>query len=204
MLFLLAYFRKPKYEYVHKAFISCKHGVLIMKKTNLVVSVAVASALLSSASVFADDGKINFVGTITDEACTVTNNVSNPLTVTLGNVARTAFTGAGSTAAPTKFTIALTDCPNTVSSASVKFDGASDATENTILALTAEAGVATGVGIQLADSNNNAIPLYTASAAFPLAEGDNNLDFVARYYATTDSVTSGPANSTSNFTLTYN
>ena len=172
-----------------------------MKK--LAIAAVITSVTLSSAA-FADDGKVNFVGKITDEACTVTNNVQNPLTVTLGDVARTAFTGAGSTAAPTKFTIALTDCPATVSSASVKFDGTSDSTENSILALTQETGVATGVGIQLADSNNNVIPLYTASEAFPLVSGDNNLDFVARYYATSADVTSGPANSTSNFTLTYN
>lgn len=173
-----------------------------MKK--LAISAAIITSVALSSAAFADDGKINFVGKITDEACTVTNNVSNPLTVTLGNVARTAFTGAGSTAAPTKFTIALTNCPDTVSSATVKFDGTSDSTENTILALTQDTGVATGVGIQLADVNNNTLPLYTKSEAYPLVTGDNNLDFVARYYATSATVTSGPANSTSNFTINYN
>jgi len=172
-----------------------------MKKLAIAAAI-VASVSLSSA--FADDGKINFVGSITDEACTVVNGMSNPLTVTLGNVSSKAFTGAGSTAAPTKFTIALTDCPDTVNSATVKFDGTADSNVNTILALTQETGVATGVGIQLADANNSVIPLYTASAAYPLATGDNNLDFVARYYATAASVTAGPANSTSNFTIVYN
>lgn len=173
-----------------------------MKK--LAISAAIITSAVLSSAAFADDGQIKFVGKITDEACTVTNNVTNPLTVTLGNVARTAFTGAGSTAAPTKFTIALTDCPDTVNSATVKFDGTSDATENTILALTQESGVATGVGIQLADVNNHVIPLYTSSESYPLSTGDNNLDFVARYYATSATVTSGPANSTSNFSITYN
>jgi major type 1 subunit fimbrin (pilin) len=168
---------------------------------------AIAAAIITSVSLssaFADDGKINFVGSITDDACTVVNGVSNPLTVTLGNVSSTAFTGAGSTAAPTKFSLALTNCPATVTSASVKFDGTADSNVNTILALTQETGVATGVGIQLMDNNNVAVPLFTASSAYPLAAGDNQLDFVARYYATAVSVTAGPANSTSNFTIVYN
>ncbi|STT07859.1 Fimbrial protein [Klebsiella michiganensis] len=39
-----------------------------------------------SASVFADDGRINFYGSITDSACTVINNMTNPLSVMMGNV----------------------------------------------------------------------------------------------------------------------
>jgi len=177
-----------------------------MKKISFVAKIAVATALLSTASAYSADGKINFTGTITDVSCTVTNNVTNPLTVNLGKVASTAFSGAGSTAAATKFTIALTDCPATATSAAVKFEGTSNATNNTILALTQDGNGddATGVGIQLSDTNNNVIPLYTASAAFPLVEGDNNLNFMARYFATSTTVQPGTANSTSDFTLIYN
>lgn len=173
-----------------------------MKK--LAISAAIISSLTLSSVAFAEDGTINFVGTITDEACTVVNNVTNPLTVTLGNVARSAFTGKGSTAAPTKFTIALKDCPSSITSATVKFDGESHAQMNTILALTDVTGVAKGVGIQLADVNNNTIDLYTSSQPYLLGEGDYNLDFMARYYATADNVEAGPANSTSSFTIVYN
>ncbi|MEX2944473.1 fimbrial protein [Serratia fonticola] len=171
-----------------------------MKK--MIIAAMVCGSLSSAA--FADDGKINFIGTITDDACTVVNNTTTPLTVTLGTVSSQAFNGAGSTAGATKFNLALTSCPATVNSASVKFDGTSDSNVNTILALTAGAGVADGVGIQLADANNNVIPLYTASAAYPLQTGANNLEFVARYYATAASVTAGTANATSNFTIIYN
>lgn len=170
-----------------------------MKKTLIAVAL-----LSSSVAAFADDGKIDFVGSITDDACTIVNNMTNPLIVTLGTVSRTAFTGAGSTAAPTKFTIALTNCPSSVNSAVVKFDGLADSTVNSILALTPDSGVATGVGIQLTDNNNVVVPLYTASSAYTLQSGANNLDFVARYYATEDLVESGSANSTSNFTIVYN
>jgi major type 1 subunit fimbrin (pilin) len=173
-----------------------------MKK--MIIAAMVCGSLSSAA--FADDGKINFIGTITDDACTVVNNTTTPLTVTLGTVSSQAFNGAGSTAGATMFTLALSSCPDTVNSASVKFDGTSDSNVNTILALTGAgtAGVADGVGIQLADANNNVIPLYTASAAYPLQTGANNLEFVARYYATATAVTAGTANATSNFSIIYN
>ncbi|WJV38363.1 fimbrial protein [Raoultella terrigena] len=173
-------------------------------KNNLIVVALMAASSLTAMSAFADDGRINFMGAITDNACTVVNNVNNPLTVTMGTVSRTAFAAVGDTAAPTKFTIALTDCPTTVNSASVKFDGTANSNVNSILALTQETGVATNVGIQIADKNNVVVPLYTASSAYPLQTGSNDLDFVARYYATGAGVTAGPANATSNFTIIYN
>ena len=157
-----------------------------------------------SASVFADDGRINFYGSITDSACTVINNMTNPLSVMMGNVSSKAFTGAGSTASATKFIIALKDCPKSAKSATVKFDGTADSSVGTILALTQEPGVAQGVGIQLMDNKNVVVPLYTASSAYPLQPGENSLAFVARYYATSSTVNAGFANATSTFTLNYN
>lgn len=171
-----------------------------MKK--LIIAASIIASVSTAA--FADDGKINFIGAITDDACTVVNDMSSPLTVTLGTVSSKAFNAAGSTASPTQFTIALKDCPSTMTSAKVKFDGTADSNVNTILALTQETGVATNVGIQLTDNKNIVVPLHTASSAYPLTAGDNNLDFVARYYATAATVTAGPANSTSNFTIVYN
>lgn len=175
-----------------------------MKKSLIVV--AMATGVLSAAA-FADDGKINFVGQITDDACTVVNNVANPLTVTLGTVNRSSLDGgAGKTAAPTSFAIKLNNCPASLNghTAQVKFDGVSANGDNTALQLTQETGVATGVGIQISDATNQVVPLFTASSAYNLKTGDNSLNFVARYLAVADTVTTGPANSTSNFTIVYN
>lgn len=176
-----------------------------MKKSLLVAAIITTSAL-SAAQTFAADGNINFIGTITDTACTITNSPTNPLNVTLGSVSKTAFNGAGSTAAPTKFSIELTNCPVTVTGATVKFDGTSANSDNTALKLTQVAGVATGVGIQLSDATGAVVPLYTASSVYPLSEGTNELNFIARYLALTDtaSITTGSANSTSQFTIAYN
>lgn len=174
-------------------------------KMSFIVTALVAGTF--STAVFAEDGKINFVGSITDEACTVVNTPANPLTVTLGNVSRTALDGgAGKTAAPTAFNIALTNCPAAIDgkTAAVKFDGQAANGDNSALKLTQEPGVATGVGIQISDHQNMVVPLFTNSSAYTLKTGDNNLPFVARYLAIADSVTAGPANSTSNFTIVYN
>lgn len=172
-----------------------------MKKALIAAAVIMSTVNFSAA--FADDGKINFVGEITDDACTVTNTVSNPLVVTLGTVSKTAFAD-NATAAPTKFNIELTDCPASVTSAAVKFDGKAANNDSTALALTDETGVATGVGLQITDAKNVVVPLHTASSAYTLATGTNKLGFVARYLKVGTAVTSGPANSTSNFTIVYN
>lgn len=177
-----------------------------MKKGTLLAGVITAS-LLSTTAALADDGKINFIGSITDTACTVVNSVTNPLTVTLGTVSRTALDGAaGKTAAPTDFKILLTSCPATLNghTATVKFDGVSANSNNSALKLTQDTGVATGVGIQISDNTGAVVPLYTPSSAYNLVTGDNSLDFVARYLAVANTVTAGPANSTSNFTIIYN
>ncbi|MFH2359830.1 fimbrial protein [Klebsiella sp. KE9767] len=178
-------------------------------KKSLLVAVMASTGIFSftATNALADDGKINFIGSITDTACTVVNTPSNPLTVTLGTVSRTSLDGgAGKTAAPTGFKINLTDCPASLNghTASVKFDGVSANSDNSALKLTQDTGVATGVGIQITDNTGAVVPLYTPSSAYSLVTGDNSLDFVARYLSVASTVTAGPANSTSNFTIVYN
>lgn len=176
-----------------------------MKSKLLPLGVLISS--LAGVSAMAADGEVNFNGEIIDAACTVTNSPASPLTVTLGQVSKSAFTNAGSTAAPTKFTLQLTDCPVSATKAAVKFDGSPVAGSPGVLALTAETGVAGGVGIQLYDDANTAIPLYNASKQYPLTSGTgvvNNLDFIARYIATSTTITAGKANSMASFTIVYN
>ncbi|AHG20962.1 ferrous iron transporter B [Chania multitudinisentens RB-25] len=171
-------------------------------KKNIIVATLVAAGAMGSVSAFAADGQINFTGEIIDSACEVVNNVSSPLNVSMGKIAKTAFSGKGSTAAATKFTLQLNNCPATLTGATVKFDGTTVAGDNSVLALTS--GGATGVGIQLSDSSS-VLALNTASASYPLqSTGTNNLDFVARYVATAATVTAGAANAVASFTINYN
>jgi major type 1 subunit fimbrin (pilin) len=171
-------------------------------KKNLLAVALVASSVFAS-SAFAADGAVNFTGTITDAACTI-DTASQNQDVFLGNIARTAFPVAGSLAAAKKFTLVLTDCPDTVTGATVRFDGTQVSGDNTVLALTAGDSTASGVGIQISDNQNKVVPLYEDSSVYPLVStGPNNLDFSARYISLTDSVTVGDANGVTQFTVVY-
>ncbi|MGT8859435.1 fimbrial protein [Enterobacter sp. 186315] len=152
------------------------------------------------------EGQINFTGEIIDSACTVVNNLSNPLDVTLGKVAKSAFTGSGSTAATTRFDILLKNCPETVTSASINFGGTPDSNDADVLALTSGTGAASGVGVQLLDNNSTPIDLYSASTEYTLTSGTttNDLQFGARYIQTGASIVAGQANAVSTFTVVYN
>lgn len=171
-----------------------------MKKNLIAVALFAAAAVSTSA--FAADGTVNFTGSITDVACTVDTNSLNQ-TVDLGKVSKTAFNGAGSTAAAKGFSLVLKDCPTAVTSALVRFDGLQVPGDNSVLALTEATDKAKDVGIQITDNNNNVINLYQDSAPYTLAAGENKLNFTARYYATGNNVDVGSANAVTNFTVVY-
>ncbi len=174
-----------------------------MRKSFIAMLIATTSIFVAN-NALAADGTIDFTGEIIDNACELAAG-SDALKVNLGKVSKTALPNAGVTAAATKFTIKLINCPATVSTASVKFDAESYSGDDTVIALKQESGVATGVGIQITDDANTVVPLFTASKTYPLKEGvENNLDFRARYIAKTDSVTAGLANANATFTINYN
>ena len=168
-----------------------------------ILALLVAAAAISPVA-HAADGTVKFTGKILDSACTVDASTKDQ-TVALGQIDKGAFSAAGDTAAATRFSIKLTACPATVTSAKVKFDGTADAGNNNVLALTSGTGVATGVGVQLANADGSVLPLYTDSTSTTLSTtGVNTLDFVARYIATAATVTPGEADATANFTVNYN
>lgn len=174
-------------------------------KKNFIVATLVAAAAMTSASVFAADGQINFTGSVTADACTVTNKISAPLSVNLGKVSKDAL-GDASGAGTTKFSLALSDCPDGLATVNVKFDGTTVPGNNQLLALTTGTGVATGVGIRIADSTQQPLALGVASVAYPVTAGSASMDFTARYIATgtVANVNPGKADSTATFTINYN
>ncbi|HBO23482.1 MULTISPECIES: fimbrial protein [unclassified Providencia] len=173
-------------------------------KKNLLASLIAATSIFAVSNVFAADGTIDFTGEITDQACELAAG-SDALKVNLGKVSKKALPTAGSTAAATKFTIKLINCPSTVTAASVKFDADSYLGDDSVIKIKQDTGAATGVGIQITDDVNTVVPLFTASKTYPLKENvENNLDFRARYIAKTDAVTVGPANGSATFTINYN
>ncbi|MEY0434357.1 fimbrial protein [Providencia huaxiensis] len=173
-------------------------------KKNVFTYLIAASSVFAINNALAADGTIDFTGEITDQACELSAG-SDALKVNLGKVSKTALSGAGDTAAATRFTIKLINCPKAVTTASVKFDADSYLNDSQVIKLKDEPGVATGVGIQITDDANAVVPLYTASKAYPLKDGVvNNLDFKAHYIAKSDAVTVGPANGNATFTINYN
>lgn len=153
----------------------------------------------------AADGTINFTGTITDVACTVDTSSASQ-TVNLGTVSSKAFTASGSTAAPTRFGITLTNCPATATKASVKFSGPTNSANTSILALTSGSDTATGVGIGIYEQDaTTLIPVGSTSASKTLSSDANTtLNYIAKYVSTAASVGTGTANATSDFTIVYN
>ncbi len=174
-------------------------------KKNVIAIVMASAAMLSGANAFAAAGQVNFTGEIIDAGCDVVNNTSNPLIVDLKKVNKSEFNTIGATAAATDFKIKLTNCPATVTTASISFDGQALNNDPSMLQLTQDAGVATGVGIQLSDIAT-VLPLRQPSAAYALVEGTtvNDLLFTARYKSVADVVTAGPANATATFSVLYN
>ncbi|MBF4180645.1 fimbrial protein [Lelliottia nimipressuralis] len=175
-----------------------------MKKTLLAVALSSVAVIGMMNVANASDGTIHFTGNITDQTCTV-DSASKDLTVALGNVAASSFTAAGDKSSPTKFELKLTDCPESVASVAVKYDGVADSINSSLLKLDDATDMATNVGIEISDVNGTAVPVATASMDYPVdaTSGSANLDFSARYVSTAAAVTTGPANSTSQFTLNY-
>lgn len=175
-------------------------------KKNIIATLIATSSIFAISNAFAADGTIDFTGEITDQACELATG-SDVFTVNLGKVSKTALPSTGSTAAATKFTIKLKNCPQTVTSATVKFDAISYAGDNNVLELTDPTAntTAKNVGIQIQDVTGATVPLFAESSDYELKQNTvNNLDFTARYIAMSDAVGVGQANSTATFTINYN
>lgn len=154
-----------------------------------------------------NDGTVNFTGEIIGTACTVDIGANNTMNVDLGKVSKTVFTGTGTYASATEFDLKVKDCPATgINGITVKFDGTAYASDNSVLALTEEDGVATGIAIELLDKSKNAVPLFADSDSYALEAGKTELTMpmYARYKQVAAAVTAGPANSSVQFTLNYN
>lgn len=168
--------------------------------------IALISALMSL-SVFqaanAADGVINFTGNITGTACVVdTTAIAQP--VDLGTISTATFAGGnGATAAAKRFNIVLKSCPESVASASVRFDGSTNTANPSILALS-NGQTASNVGVAIYEQDSTTlIPVGSTSASVTLQEDVNNtLTYFAKYMAT-GTVGAGTANSSTSFTVTY-
>lgn len=174
-----------------------------MKKTIVALT---ALAAVCTSSVFTAAGTVNFAGNILDSACDVAVASQNQ-TVVIGDFYKSEFAGMGDRTAAKGFDIILRNCPDTVTSAKVRFDGTPDLVNPSLLAInTSVSGAATGVAINLMSADKVDLPLHGENNYnYELtSDQDNTLKFYAQYISTASSVTAGPANSVANFSVAYN
>ncbi|CAI1125862.1 type 1 fimbrial major subunit FimA [Serratia ficaria] len=192
-----------------------------MRNTHLINTFIAASLLSVGSMAMADDpapskavtapgGTVHFTGEIVNAACAVSAD-SDGQTVKLGQYRTAQFKNTvGEKTGLVPFTIKLQDCDTTVStSAAVSFSGNADATDNTVLATSniggGASGAASGVGIEVADQQGKVLAPNsgTFSTAQTLNDGNNVLNFTARYKSTSAAVTPGKADADATFTMKY-
>lgn len=141
---------------------------------------------------------------MTGNTCTVETNSEN-ITVKLGDIATKDFTSTAMSQQRTPiipFSIKLVDCQPEASAVKVSFKGASDLTNNALLAINNNG--AKGVAISIMDKSGTSISINDKSQSYPLLPNqDNTLQFYARYVATQVPVSAGQANATTTFLLEY-
>lgn len=150
-------------------------------------------------------GEVKFTGEITDVSCDV-STASKKQTVDLGKWATSYFESSSETT-PTPFTISVKDCPSSVKTVAVLFDGDKDAGDSTLLQLTA--GGAAGVGVKLYESDRtNSVAIGSISKAVNIVDtehgGSADLNFYASYKSNGTEIKTGDANAVSNFVMVYN
>lgn len=154
-----------------------------MKKHLL--AAATVSTLLCSASAFAVDGTINFIGEIIATGCKL-EGTNNTQTVTLPKVAKSVFASVNETAGRTPFTLQLTGCPQDTAGY-IKFEGATVSGSADTLLNTGTAGE--GVGIQVMKPNTTDLVIFNTKdgagsfTGSQLSAGAIDLAYTAQYVA---------------------
>lgn len=157
--------------------------------------------LMMSLSATATDVSLSIEGNIYGTACQL-DGVSHNLVVDLGQAVASDFKEVGDVGTWKNFDVTLSNCPPTLTLATIEIDGNRDKIHPFKFA---NIGTATGVALELADRPdmillapesrfNTAIDATTHTADFAMA---------ARYYTSKVPVTAGTFNSVVQFTLTY-
>lgn len=176
-----------------------------MKKV-LLASAVILSGMLAAQS-YAATGSIAITGSVIDKGCDVAGG-TDAMDLDLGVVDGTGFEGAvGTTVGSAPLKISLANCPTGIGGVGVVFDGPTDAANTDLLALQPAQDGAKGVGVAFYEYDSTTlIPLHHQSVYNPLAEDQTAIDlnYVAKYMATSKTVVGGKADAIANFTLVYN
>jgi major type 1 subunit fimbrin (pilin) len=175
----------------------------LLLSTALVASVAAAALAPRTAS--AVDGTINITGNINTSTCQI-NSAASPATiaVTLPTVSTTALNAANAVAGRTPFNIVLSNCGSTLTKATTFFEPGPTVLSDGNLK---NNGTATGVEVQLLNSNFTAISLNAASGSqavtqATLASGGATIPYYAQYFANA-AAGAGTVTTSVQFTMLY-
>lgn len=162
--------------------------------------------ILAAGCADAADSTITITGYVRDNTCAVSTG-SKDFTVDLLNNATKQFSTVGSVTPLVPFRIVLSPCGSSVTAVKVGFTGLSDATNTSLLRLDSGGESASGIGVQLLDSQRAAIPVNAPSTAIPwttLTQSKAHvLNFYARLMATQIPVSAGHVRATATFTLEF-
>lgn len=164
----------------------------------IALSLPITSAI--SDVVYAESIKINLSGNIIVLPCDISSSTAN-LPVDLGHVDARELASKGEGSTPVNFNINLLNCPPGVQNVAVKFSGLADKYDPTLLAL--DKGGATGVGVEIQDSQGKKIPVNSASSLYSVISESISLPFSAHYVATGQPITAGAGNTSANFDIIY-
>ncbi|MFM4809517.1 fimbrial protein [Aeromonas hydrophila] len=184
-----------------------------MKRT-IISSLIATSALLSSAAQATNTvngGTVKFEGQLVSSACALDVSSLNQ-TVQMGQVRTSAFSKKGDKSSPVAFNIVLTGCKTgpdggqgNDKTVAVGFSAVQDNKDDKdVISLAGGDGSARGIGLQITDRSKKAVMLDgTPSTEITLNDDRVEVPFTAAYISTENSVTSGRANASVVFTLTY-
>lgn len=144
-------------------------------------------------------------GTVLPSSCDIDDS-SQTQSINLGTFSANTFSSAGDVSPDVPLDIKLTGCGDSIVGATLTFSGNADTGNSNLLALSDTTGtgmLASGVGVEIKDSNGTAIPLNTASKQYSLSAGDNTLSFLLHYKSTTVPVTAGYATAVMYFDVDY-
>lgn len=163
-------------------------------------------SLISVRIAWAADSTIIITGNVRDNACTVAPGSKDFVVDLIGNAAKQ-FHQVGVTTPMVPFNIVFDRCGGSATAIKVGFTGVADNDNRSLLKIDGGSGMAAGMGIQILDSNRNAIALNAVSNMLNwstiTAGQPNTLYFYARLMATRVPVTAGLVRATANFTLEF-
>ncbi|EEY5749955.1 TPA: type 1 fimbrial protein [Escherichia coli] len=184
----------------------------ILQKFILLMFRSLFMMVISYNALANDTVVVTFTGQLLAKTCDITTG-SKDQPVNMGTYDVNYFLNVGDVSGSHTFTINLEGCPTTTStvyssgvSANVQFTGDADAINTTLLRLTSSADSATGVGIEILDSNDKIIAINSESGFKELIlnnNGDASLTFKLRYKSTQQNVHAGQANALLYFDIDY-